>query len=106
MYLLQFFLTLRDRIDERRAIRRRDRFGRRRWLLSWGRADAPDSGATGRGPWLARLSCPELPLTVERRGRSLRQAIGRAEAALTFLLSPPEAPPDRRTRRRKLTRRG
>ncbi len=71
--------TLRDDHDERWARLMRDEFGRRRWLLSWQRDDA------GEG-WVARLSCPQLPETVERQGRSRCHAIGRANRALTALL--------------------
>lgn len=74
---------LRDRLDERRARRARTRLGHRRWLVSWRR--------TGRGAWLARLSCPEVPETVEQAGRTRSEAIAAAVAALTLIrrVSPP-----------------
>ncbi len=65
----------RDEHDERWARWMRDEFGRKQWLLSWYRLD----DAQG---WLARLSCPELPDTLEADGRTRCLAIGRAHRAL------------------------
>jgi hypothetical protein len=72
---------LRDRLDEEHARRQRRRLGRKRWIVSWARVETPEPS------WRARLSCPELPLTVERRGPSRGAAIGRAVEALTQMLS-------------------
>ena len=72
---------LLDRIDDFRARRMRADLGARRWLLSW----SQDLAST-RYPWLARVSCPELPLTIERRGRSRIGASVRAQRALERLL--------------------
>ncbi|HEU5117089.1 MAG TPA: hypothetical protein VFT74_10525 [Isosphaeraceae bacterium] len=72
---------LLDRIDDFRARRMRAALGARRWLLSW----SQDLAAT-RYSWLARVSCPELPLTIERRGRSRIGASVRAQRALERLL--------------------
>jgi len=80
--------TLRDDHDERWARLMRDEFGRRKWLLSWHRDEVADA-------WLARLSCPQLPETVERHGRSRCHAIGRANRALSAMLQL-AAGPDRR----------
>lgn len=67
-----------DRLDERRARRRRARLGRRLWLVSWQRGDG--------GGWWARLSSPSLLYTLERTGRTRSQAIDRAVRALTRIL--------------------
>ena len=71
--------TLRDEHDERWARLMRDEFGRRRWLLSW---QPHGAGET----WIARLSCPQLPETIEREGRSRCHAIGRANRAMAVAL--------------------
>jgi hypothetical protein len=71
-----------DALDAARARRERRRLWRRAWLVSWDRP-AAEAGTT----WVARLSCPQLPITVARRGRSRCQALGRARAALDRLLS-------------------
>jgi hypothetical protein len=68
-----------DRYDERRARRLRQAFGRRGRLLSWHRQ--PD------GSWRARLSCADLPRTIERAGRSRGEAIDRADHGLKRVLS-------------------
>jgi hypothetical protein len=77
--LREFCLTLQDRWDIRRAVSRRDRLGRRRWLVNWQRR--PD------GWWLARVSCPRVPITIERAGPTRCQAIRRAAEALALLAS-------------------
>jgi hypothetical protein len=88
-----------DLLDERRARRRREAFGRRRWLLSWHRD--PD------GRWRARLSGPEAPRTVERTSGTRVGAIARAAQAMERLLAfraarssdrPPDPTPQNRTR--------
>jgi hypothetical protein len=71
--------TVFDRLDEGRARQRRQDFGRRGRLLSWHR----DSD----GSWRARLSCAELPRTVERAGRSRIEAIDRADHGLKQILN-------------------
>ena len=71
----------REEYDERWARWMREEFGRKRWLLSWHRL------GDGRG-WLARLSCPEHPETVEVEGQSRCHAIGRAHRALEAILIP------------------
>lgn len=63
-----------DRRDERAAQRLRRQYGQHGWLLSW--APFPN------GRWLARLSRPEWPETVERTGGSRIEAIQRADHAL------------------------
>jgi hypothetical protein len=67
-----------DRRDEARARRLRVELGRCRWLVSWSRLDG--------GWWMARLSCPEVPPTIERIGSSRCRAIGRARTALGRLV--------------------
>ncbi len=71
----------REEYDERWARWMREEFGRKRWILSWQRL------GEGRG-WLARLSCPEHPETVEVDGQSRCHAIGRAHRALEAILIP------------------
>jgi hypothetical protein len=71
-----------DLLDEHRAGRFRESLGRRGLILSW---VGPHAGSAN--PWLARLSGPELPLTVERRGRSRCEAIRRAHEVWTLLQS-------------------
>ncbi len=72
-----------DSVDERRALRLRDNFGRRRWLVSWHLQ--PESPGTRR--WLARLSCPSLVFTLERTGKTRTEAIESAARALVQLLA-------------------
>ena len=75
---MRFFLRhLGDRRDERRACQTRTNLGCRRWLVSWRR--------TERGAWLARLSCPEVPETIERTGPTRCAAIARAVEGLTLI---------------------
>ncbi|HWE38565.1 MAG TPA: hypothetical protein VG406_18485 [Isosphaeraceae bacterium] len=70
-----------DRRDDRRARRRRQVLGRRRWLVSWRpRRD---------GWWVARVSCPSDPETIERAGASRIEAIDHAERALAARLAAP-----------------
>jgi hypothetical protein len=68
-----------DCFDERHARRRLADFGKRRWLVSWYRGV--------EGGWRARLSCPSLPYTIERAGKSRSEAIQRAEIVLCRILS-------------------
>jgi hypothetical protein len=73
------FPTAFERLDEARARRLRRDFGRRGRLLSWRReAD---------GSWRARLSCPDLPRTVERAGRTRSEAIDRADRVRSRILA-------------------
>ncbi len=65
---------LGDRRDERRARQLRNRFGRQRRLLSWQRL--------GPERWLARLSGPEHPETIEALGSTRLEAIAAAELVL------------------------
>lgn len=74
-YLTEAF----DRFDERRACGRRERLGRRWWLLSWQRE--------GRGLWMARLSGPEVMDTIERSGLTRCAAITRSTRAMKQNLS-------------------
>ncbi len=75
-----FLRSLTDQQDERLARRRREALGRARWLVSW----MPSERG---GPWLARLSCPQWPDTVESTGRTRCEAISRAELILNRALS-------------------
>lgn len=70
----RFLDALRDELDGELARRYRRALGKRRWLVSW--AEEAD------GLWLARLSGPEYPDTVERTGRSRAEAIATAARAL------------------------
>jgi len=72
-----------DSVDERRALRLRNRFGQRRWLVSW--QWQPEGQGTGR--WRARLSCPSLVFTLERMGKTRTEAIEIAARALVQLLA-------------------
>ena len=67
------------RLDERVARQRRRELGERLWLLSWQRD--PD------GRWRARLSCPELPRTVERTGWTRCAAITRSTTVVRRTIS-------------------
>ena len=69
----QLMDSLLDEIDEERAKRLRHEFGQRRWVLSWIRAD---------DAWMARLSAPGVPETIERTGRTRIEAIERTAVAL------------------------
>jgi hypothetical protein len=80
----RFLPHLLDAWDDREARLLRAELGGHRWLVSWTRRDD--------GRWLARVSCPSLPTTVERDGRSRCRAIRRAEAALHRLLGPDDEP--------------
>lgn len=77
----RLFPRILDRLDEARAHQLRRDLGSRRWLVSWSRKPA-----AGQPPWLARVSCPQLSLTIERRGRSRVSASLRAQTALERLL--------------------
>jgi hypothetical protein len=68
-----------DALDERRARRLRDEFGRRLWLLSW--HQQPDRR------WRARLSGPGLVCTIERSARTRRRAIGRTARAMSRIMA-------------------
>ena len=65
---------LLDEIDEERARRLRDELGQRRWIVSW--------DAAADGPWLARVSGPGHPETIERTGLTRVHAIDLAAEAL------------------------
>jgi hypothetical protein len=72
---MQDFLDrFRDKRDDQRARVLRANYGRRGWLVSWRRLED--------GSWLARLSCPEWPETVEATGATRCRAILRADWAL------------------------
>jgi hypothetical protein len=74
-----FLGRLLDRRDERLARQRREELGHCLRLVSWQRLP-------GRR-WRARLSCEEWPETIERAGRTRREAIERAEHALQFVFA-------------------
>jgi hypothetical protein len=61
MTLRQFNLI--QRRDERQAVKFRDSLGRKGVLISWYWDPEPDPKA----PWIARVSCDEVPETVEAR---------------------------------------
>src|SRR5690349_1746716 len=73
------FFSLLDRRDEGRARALRADLGLRGKIVSWHRDEEP------RGPsrWIARVSCPDWPDTVEGRGLSRCRAIRAADEALT-----------------------
>jgi hypothetical protein len=71
-------------VDERRALRLRNRFGQRRWLVSW-QWHPEAQGSSGR--WQARLSCPSLVFTLERMGKTRTEAIEAAARSLAQLLA-------------------
>jgi hypothetical protein len=73
------FPTAFEGLDEGRARRLRRDFGRRGRLLSWRRESD--------GSWRARLSCPDLPRTIERAGRTRSEAIDRADRARARILA-------------------
>ena len=70
-------------MDERRALRLRNRLGGRGWLVSW----QWQAEANGTGRWLARLSCPSLVFTLERMGKTRTEAIEAAARSLVQLLA-------------------
>jgi hypothetical protein len=74
--------NLLDEIDEERARQLRNDLGRRHWLVSWMLDDD--------GTWMARVSGPGYPDTVERTGRTRVEAIERATSALRELMPGPE----------------
>jgi hypothetical protein len=82
----RLFSKILDRLDETRAHQLRRDLGSRRWLVSW----SPEPG-TVPSVWLARVSCPQLSLTIERRGRTRVKAAIRAQTALERLLQGREA---------------
>lgn len=69
---------LLNEIDEERARGLRERYGRNRWVLSW--------GAEG-GAWLAKISGPGRGETIECLGKTRVDAIERAATALQKSLS-------------------
>jgi hypothetical protein len=73
--------SLLDEVDEERARRVRHQLGQRRWLVSWSQIDG--------GKWLARLSGPGRPETIERSGRTRVHAIELAVAAAGLSLPKP-----------------
>jgi hypothetical protein len=70
----RFLDALRDELDAEVARRYRKSLGKKFWIVSW--------AESGDGLWLARLSGPEYPDTVERTGRSRSEAIASAARAL------------------------
>ncbi len=78
----EYLDALKDRLDDRRAQRCRYDFGTHRWLVSWAPAD-------GR-KWLARLSAPEHPETIERFGKTRVAAIQAAAKVLRRAIAPIE----------------
>lgn len=75
--------TLRDRADELAARRLRHTLGRRRWIVSW----SPERGCDAN--WRARISCPEIELTIERASTSRCRAIVKAREALRWIAESP-----------------
>ncbi len=74
-----------DRRDQKKARALQARLGPSGWLVSWHRVDGPEI----RGePWLARVSCPEWPRTVERHGSCRARAVHEALAALEAIVGP------------------
>lgn len=71
---------LYNRRDEEHARFRRAVLGRRQWLVSW--------EERGDGRWLARVSCPQLPMTIERSGNTRCEAIRFATEFLEDLVPP------------------
>lgn len=71
-------IGLLDRRDERLARELRDRLGSAGRLVSW----SPDDAHPTILRWTARVSCRELPMTLERQGRSRCRAILAAVVAL------------------------
>ena len=67
---LPFIGPLLDRRDDLRARSLRDQLGREGRIVSWHR-DNPRPLT----PWIARVSCQDLPETIEARGRTRRHAI-------------------------------
>jgi hypothetical protein len=73
--------SLLDEIDDERARRLRTDLGGRRWIVSWARTDD--------GTWLARVSGPGHPETIERNGLTRVHAIELAVDALGRSLRKP-----------------
>ena len=72
-----FSEVMRD-VDQSRAVKLRNEYGRVGWLVSW----YPQEDEF----WLARLSCPNYPETVEALGQSRCLAIDSATRHLLDLL--------------------
>ena len=72
--MMHWIARLQDWRDDRGARRLRWDYGHRGWLVSW--------RCVGGERWLARLSCPDRPETIERDGRTRLEAIREADAAL------------------------
>ena len=70
--------NLLDELDEDRAKGLREVYGLSRWVLSW---------MVEGGAWMARISGPGYPDTIERTGRTRVAAIKKAAAALKEVLS-------------------
>lgn len=83
--LAWLWVSVLDALDRARARWHRHALWRQAWLVSWERRAAAD-----HEPWVARLSCPELPVTIARRGRSRCHALRRARIALDRLRSTTE----------------
>ncbi len=71
---IELMNSLLDEVDEERARKLRHELGQRRWIVSW--------SSTEDGPWLARVSGPGHPETIERSGLTRIHAIELAVEAL------------------------
>lgn len=71
------FEEVSNRIDESRAVRLRNEYGRVYWLLSWEQDENTEL-------WIARLSCPSFEETIEGIGQTRCLAI---DNATRFLLN-------------------
>lgn len=72
------YAQVMDNVDQSRAVRLRNEYGRVNWLVSW----YPQED----GFWLARLSCPSVQDTVEALGQSRCLAIDSATRHILDLL--------------------
>jgi hypothetical protein len=72
------YVQVMDGVDESRAKRLQGEYGRVKWLVSWHKQD--------EGLWLARVSCPNWPETVEGVGQSRCLAIDSATRHLLDLM--------------------
>jgi hypothetical protein len=89
MQLYAMLLSLYDQLDEISARRLRSCLGQERWIVSW----VEESSELDR--WRARVSCPQIDLTLERVGSTRCRAIRRARRALAELLDAPPLPAGR-----------
>ncbi len=72
------FSEVMEDVDISRAVKMRTEYGRVKWLLSW----YPQEDDF----WLARLSCPNYPETVEALGQSRCLAIDSATRHMLDML--------------------